>query len=192
MTPDPDRIKAFASPAAFGKWLKKNHAAEPELWLRIYKKGSGHPTVTWAQAVREAIAWGWIDSLKKSFDEESYLQRFTPRRPGSAWSKINVAHVEALTKEGRMMPSGQAHVDAARADGRWDAAYAGQATFEVPEDFLEALKKASAKARRTYDGLDRANQYAIYHRLLSAKRPETRKKRIADFVAMLARGDKLH
>ena len=122
--PNPKKIKAFRSEAAFERWLSVKHARETELWLRIYKKASGEPTVTYAQAVDVALCWGWIDGLRKAFDDVSFLQRFTPRRAKSVWSQINRNHVAGLTKAGRMTPHGKRHVDAAKADGRWAAAYA--------------------------------------------------------------------
>lgn len=121
--PDPARIRRFRTAAAFEKWLSSNHARQPELWLRIYKKASGVATVTYAEALDAALCWGWIDGLRKSFDEVSFLQRFTPRRPKSLWSQVNRGHVARLVAEGRMTPHGQRHVDAAKADGRWAAAY---------------------------------------------------------------------
>ena len=135
--PDPRRIKSFSSVTAFEKWMKENHAREPELWLKVHKKDSGLPTVTTAQALEVALCWGWIDGIRKSFDERSFLQRYTPRRARSIWSQINREHVARLTAAGRMTPNGQRQVDAARADGRWDAAYApirsaNEAT--VPDD----------------------------------------------------------
>jgi len=122
--PDPKKIRAFRSEAAFETWLRANHARETEIWLRIYRKGAGKPTVTIAQALNVVLCWGWIDGLRKAFDAESFLQRYTPRRARSIWSQINREHVGRLIAAGRMKPPGQRQVDAAKADGRWDAAYA--------------------------------------------------------------------
>lgn len=182
---------AFAAPEQLEKWLKTHHASETELWVRIFKKGSQIPSVTWSDCVVVAIAWGWIDGHKKSLDDSSFLQRLTPRRPKSNWSKINCQHAERLISEGRMQPPGLALVEAAKKDGRWERAYAGSAGLVIPDDFLLALKKNRA-AKKVFDGLDRRNLYAIYHRLQTAKRPETRQKRITDFVAKLARGELFH
>jgi uncharacterized protein YdeI (YjbR/CyaY-like superfamily) len=182
---------AFATSTHLEKWLRANHARETELWVRIYKKGSGTPSVDWNDCVVAALAWGWIDGHKKSLDEESFLQRLTPRRPKSNWSQKNCAHAERLIAEGRMQPAGLAHVEAARADGRWAQAYAGSATMVIPDDFLAALAK-NAAAKRFYATLDRRNLFSIYHRVTTAKREATRTKRIADIVAKLARGEVFH
>ena len=180
---------AFETRDDLESWLAKNHARETELWVRIYKKASGVPSVDWKDCVIAAIAWGWIDGHKKSLDDVSFLQRLSPRRPRSNWSKINVGHAERLIAEGRMQPSGMVHVEAARADGRWDKAYAASADMEIPEDFLDALKK-DKKAKATFDTLAKSHLFAIYYRLHSAKRPETRAKRKADMLARLSRGEK--
>jgi uncharacterized protein YdeI (YjbR/CyaY-like superfamily) len=140
--PNPKRIKAFRSEAAFDAWLRAHHARDPEIWLRIYKKGAGKPTVTNAQALDVALCWGWIDGIRKGLDDESYLQRYTPRRAGSIWSQINREHVARLTAAGRMTPAGQRQVDAARADGRWDAAYApmrAATKATIPDDLRDAI-----------------------------------------------------
>lgn len=184
-------IIAFASAAEFGKWLTKHHAAHPGIWIRIYKKGSGRPTVTYAEALDVALCHGWIDGQKQRGDDESWLQKFTRRGPRSGWSKINVGHVARLTQEGRMKPAGVAAVDAAKVDGRWDNAYHPSSTAEVPADFLQTLAK-SRKAEATFKTLTKANRYSILYRLQTAKRPETRAKRIKEFVAMLARGETFH
>ncbi len=182
---------AFPTPEHLDAWLARHHATERELWVRIYKKGSGTPSVTWNDCVVAALVWGWIDGHKKPLDAASFLQRMTPRRPKSSWSKRNREHVERLIAEGRMQPAGLVHVEAARADGRWEAAYAGSAEMVIPEDFLAQVRNAPA-AKRCFDGLDRRNLFAIYHRLQTAKRPETRAKRIADIIAKLARGERFH
>jgi uncharacterized protein YdeI (YjbR/CyaY-like superfamily) len=189
--PDPARIRAFPTEAAFERWLRANHAREPELWLKVHKKGAGLPTVTYAQAVDVALCWGWIDGLKKSFDEASFLQRFTPRRPKSVWSQVNRRNVERLVAAGRMTPHGQRHVDEAKQDGRWERAYASGASMAVPDDLAAAIA-ASPKARATYATLDRANLYAIAWRTETKKTAAGRAKTIAGIVALLAKGGTLH
>jgi uncharacterized protein YdeI (YjbR/CyaY-like superfamily) len=183
--------RAFETPRDLERWLKANHGTERELWVRIYKKDSGTPSVTWSDCVVASLAWGWIDGQKKSLDEVSFLQRLTPRRARSSWSKRNREHAERLIAEGRMQPSGLAHVEAAREDGRWENAYAGSAEMVIPEDFLKELRKNPA-AKKFYATLDRRNLFVIYHRLQTAKRPETRTKRIAAMLADLARGKAFH
>ncbi len=189
--PDPTKIKSFRTQAAFASWMKANHARETEIWLKIHKKDSGLPTVTNAQALDVALCWGWIDGIRKSFDERSFLQRYTPRRGRSVWSQINRDHVARLTAAGRMTPHGQRQVDAARADGRWDAAYAplrqaSQST--IPED-LRAAIEANQRARKTFQTLGRQNLFALAFRTGYMKTPAGRAKKIAALVAMLARGE---
>lgn len=178
---------AFKTPLDLERWLKANHATETELWVRVYKKGSGTPSVDWNDMVVAGICWGWIDGQRKALDEVSFVQRMTPRRARSNWSKRNCTHAERLISEGRMQPAGLAHVEAARRDGRWESAYAGSSEMVIPDDFLAALKK-SAAAKKLFATLNRQNLFAIYHRLHTAKRPETRAKRIAAMVAQLAAG----
>jgi len=187
----PTTHRSFATRADLDAWLRDHHAKETELWVRVFKKGSGIVSVTWEDLVIAGLTWGWIDGLKKSLDEASFLQRMTPRRPKSVWSKKNCEHVERLIAEGVMQPQGLAHVEAAKKDGRWDQAYAGAADMVIPEDFLKALKK-NAAAKKTYATLDRTNLYAIYHRLQTAKTPETRSRRIAKMIETLARGERFH
>jgi uncharacterized protein YdeI (YjbR/CyaY-like superfamily) len=182
---------AFKTPRDLELWLKENHATETELWVRVYKKGSGTPSVDWNDMVVAGICWGWIDGQRKTLDEISFVQRMTPRRARSNWSKRNCAHAERLIAEGRMQPAGLAHVQAARRDGRWESAYAGSSEMVIPDDFLAALKK-SAAAKKVFATLNRQNLFAIYHRLHTAKRPETRTKRIAAMVAQLASGKPFH
>jgi len=191
MIPDPRTIKSFRTEAAFAAWMKANHARETELWLKVHKKDSGLPSVTTAQALDVALCWGWIDGIRKSFDEKSFLQRYTPRRARSIWSQINREHVARLTAAGRMTPQGQRQVDAAKADGRWDAAYApirsaNQAT--IPED-LRAAIEASPRARKAFGMLGRLNLFALAFRTNNMKTPAGRAKKIAALVAMLARGE---
>jgi uncharacterized protein YdeI (YjbR/CyaY-like superfamily) len=188
VTPRPDRIRPFPDAASFEAWLSEHHAREPELWLQIHKKGSGLATVTYAEAVDVALCWGWIDGQKKSLDELSFLQRFTPRGPKSVWSAINVGHVARLTEAGRMTPHGQRHVDAAKRDGRWDAAYSGSRTAEVPEDFAAALA-ADPAAQAAFNAANSNNRYAIYHRLISLRTPAGREKAVLTWIDRLKRGD---
>jgi uncharacterized protein YdeI (YjbR/CyaY-like superfamily) len=182
---------AFKTPRDLELWLKENHATETELWVRVYKKGSGTPSVDWNDMVVAGLCWGWIDGQRKALDEVSFVQRMTPRRARSSWSKRNCAHAERLIAEGRMQPAGLTHVEAARRDGRWESAYAGSSEMVIPDDFLAALKK-SAAAKKMFATLNRQNLFAIYHRLHTANRPETRTKRIAAMVAQLASGKPFH
>jgi uncharacterized protein YdeI (YjbR/CyaY-like superfamily) len=184
-------IRLFAGPAELEEWLEANAAESPGLWLKIAKKGAPEVSVTYAEALDLALCFGWIDSQKRGHDETHFLQRFTPRRPRGRWSKINREKVEALEASGAMRPSGAAEVAAAKADGRWEAAYAGARTIEVPDD-LQAALDANPAAAAAFAGLDGANRYAILYRLHDAKRPETRTRRLAKFLAMLERGEKLH
>ena len=184
----PPEARSFETADQLEKWLKANHATQRELWIRIYKKDSGTPTVTWNDCVVAALVWGWIDGQRKSLDEVSFLQRLTPRRARSNWSKRNREHAERLIAEGRMQPSGLAHVEAARQDGRWEKAYSGSSEMVIPDDFLEELRK-NRPAQEFFETLDRGNLFVIYHRLQTARRLETRKKRIRDMLAQLARGE---
>jgi uncharacterized protein YdeI (YjbR/CyaY-like superfamily) len=184
-------IVLFASPAELEAWLEESHADSAGLWLKIAKKGSGVESVSYAEALELALCFGWIDSQKRSFDEKHFLQRFTPRRPRGKWSRINRDAAEELIAAGKMRPAGLAEVEAAKADGRWQAAYAGQRTAEVPADLRRELD-ANPAARESFAALDSANRYAIVYRLNEAKRPETRERRLRKFVAMLERGEKLH
>jgi uncharacterized protein YdeI (YjbR/CyaY-like superfamily) len=191
IVPNPKKIKAFRSEAAFETWLRANHARETEIWLRIYKKDAGKPTVTNAQALDVALCWGWIDGIRKAFDDESFLQRYSPRRARSIWSQINRQHITRLTTAGRMMPPGQRQVDAAKADGRWDAAYAPiRAATEatIPAD-LRAAIDADSRARKTFKTLGRLNLFALAFRTNNMKTPAGRARKIASLVAMLARGE---
>src|ERR1700733_2662200 len=179
-------IIAFANAAQFRQWLTRHHADHPGIWLKIAKKASGIPTVTYAEALDEALCFGWIDGQKKSFDETAFLQKFTRRGQRSVWSKINVGHVARLEKEGRMKPDGLAAVEAAKADGRWEAAYHSFSTAEMPEDFLAALAQ-EPDAIAFFETLNRTQRYGFFFRITTAKKTETRSRRIANFVAMLKR-----
>lgn len=178
----------FESPAQLHAWLQAHHAREAELWVRIFKKGSGTPSVTWDDCVLACIVWGWIDGQRKSLDDTAFLQRLTPRRARSNWSQKNVQHAERLIAEGLMQAPGLAQVEAARADGRWASAYAGSADMVIPEDFLAALQQDPV-ALAFYGTLKRQQLFSIYYRLTSAKRAETRQKRMAELLDTLARGE---
>ncbi|EAQ77880.1 YdeI/OmpD-associated family protein [Blastopirellula marina] len=182
--PNAARTRAFPTPEKFNAWLAVHHARETELWLQIHKKASGLKSVTWQEAVIEALCWGWIDGVKKSLDDISYLQRFTPRRPKSNWSQRNREHVERLLAENRMQAPGLAHVRAAQADGRWDAAYPPSSEMVVPADFVAAVN-ADPIAKAFFATLNKANRYAIAYQLQSAKKPETRQRRFDKLLAML-------
>lgn len=190
MTQDPETV-VFESAEAFEAWLGENHAASTGIWLKLRKKSPGIVSLDYAQALDVALCYGWIDGQKAKFDDEWWLQRFTPRRPRSKWSKINQGKVAALTEQGRMRPPGQAEIDRAKADGRWEAAYESPKNATVPDDLAAALASDPAAAA-FFENLDRTNRYAILHRVHDAKRAETRARRIEKFVAMLAKGEKLH
>jgi uncharacterized protein YdeI (YjbR/CyaY-like superfamily) len=181
----------FAGAADFEAWLERNHDSPDGVWLKIAKKGAREPSVTYEEAVELGLCFGWIDSQMRGLDEQHYLQRFTPRRPRGRWSKINRGKAEALIEAGRMRPAGMAEVEAAKADGRWDAAYEGARTAKVPDD-LQAELDANPAAAEFFAGLDSANRYAIVYRLNDAKKPETRERRLRKYVAMLERGEKIH
>lgn len=180
----------FVDAAAWERWLEANIDAAG-LWLLIAKKGSGIASVTYAGALDVALCHGWIDGLKHGVDAQFFAQRFTPRRPRSLWSKNNVAHVERLIVAGRMRAGGLREVEAAKADGRWDAAYHGASKMEVPPELAAALAK-NRKAKAFFDTLDRTNRYAFCWRVQSAVKAETKKARVEKLVAMLAKGEKLH
>ncbi len=182
---------AFASPAAFEKWLAKNHEKSPGIWLKIAKKISGVASVTYAEALDVALMFGWIDGQKNSFDASYFLQRFTPRRSKSKWSKINCAKAAALIASKKMQPAGLREVEAAKKDGRWDAAYAGQKSSTVPDDFKRALAK-NKKAAAFFETISSANRYAIIYRLHHTKKPELRAAKIEKFITMLAAGETIH
>jgi uncharacterized protein YdeI (YjbR/CyaY-like superfamily) len=184
-------ILAFASAKAWRQWLAKHHTTSDGIWLRLYKKTSDTLSVSYAEALDEALCHGWIDGQLKSHDAHSWLRKFTPRRARSIWSKKNLDHVARLTKAGRMKAAGLKAVEAAKADGRLKVAYDAPSKSEVPKDFLAALSK-NAKARAFFATLNRANVYAITFRLQTAKKPETREKRMKAILEMLGRGEKFH
>ena len=187
MTVDPARVHSFETAEALWAWLAEHHDREPEVWIRIFKVGSGRPSLTWAEAVPVALAWGWIDAVRKSHDEDSFLQRLTPRGPKSSWSEINVGHAERLIAEGRMQPPGLKQVDAARADGRWSRTYRVKGA-EVPAD-LQAAIDAEPQARAVFDTLTAQNRFALIHRTNALKTEAGRRRKVAELVAMLKRGE---
>lgn len=184
-------ILSFDSRDEWEGWLADNYADSSGLWLKIAKKGSGIDTVSYAEALDVALCYGWIDGQKDRFDDEYWLQRFTPRSARSKWSQVNRDKAMALIESGAMKPAGLRQIERARADGRWDAAYAGQRTATVPEDLQRELD-ANETAREFFSTLDSANRYAILYRLQDAKTPETRVRRLEKFVGMLSRHEKIH
>ena len=192
MDPSPDDpVLPFATSGDFERWLAEHHAEATVVWIKYARKGSGEPSITWTEAVDVALCHGWIDGQAKSLDERHYLQRFTPRRATSIWSKINRDRVSRLIEAGRMQPAGLAEVARAKADGRWAAAYDSPKTAVVPDDLSRALAKRP-KAKAAFAKLDAANRYAILHRLHNAKRVETRVRRIETFVTMLEASKTVH
>jgi uncharacterized protein YdeI (YjbR/CyaY-like superfamily) len=184
-------VRRFASRAAWEKWLTANHDRSPGVWIELAKKDSGVDSVSRADALEVALCYGWIDSQSMTVDDKRYRQRFTPRRSRSKWSKINCAAVERLHAEGRLAPAGIREMEAAKGDGRWEAAYDSPRTIAVPPD-LEARLARSGRARRAFEKLDSQNRYAILYRLHHAKRADTRQRRLDQFVAMLEAGRTIH
>jgi uncharacterized protein YdeI (YjbR/CyaY-like superfamily) len=184
-------MMSFESPKAWARWLEANHDTPQGIWLRFFKKDSGIKTVSYAEALDEALCYGWIDGQVKKNDEKSWLQKFTPRRPKSMWSKRNTDHVARLTELGRMKPSGLQEVEAAKADGRWQKAYDSPGAMTVPEDFLQKLSK-NVKSMAFYTTLNKANLYAIAWHLQTAKKPETREKRMKMILEMMKKGERFH
>jgi uncharacterized protein YdeI (YjbR/CyaY-like superfamily) len=188
--PNPEKIRAFKDEAAFERWLSKHHARETELWLRLYKKGSGVASVTNSEAIDVALCWGWIDGVRKGLDDRSFLQRFSPRKGKSIWSKINRDRVARLTAAGRMTPHGQRHIDAAKGDGRWHAAYRmhGTTPASLPDDLHAAIAK-NARARKNLETLARRDLFALQFRIAAMRTAAGRTRKIAELVAKLARGE---
>ncbi len=182
---------SFATQKQFEEWLAKYFDKEEGLWLRFYKKDSGEKSITYQEALDEALCYGWIDGQLKTYDEQSFLRKFTPRRPKSIWSKRNMEHIERLTSLGKMKTSGIEKVEAAKADGNWEAAYDSPSNMSIPEDFLGELEK-DKKAKTFFESLNKANKYAIAWRLQTAKKPETRAKRMNVILEMLAKEEKFH
>lgn len=184
-------VLLFTSREGWHAWLKDNHNQPWGIWLKHAKRSSGKKSVSYQEALEEALCYGWIDGQKQAYDSDYYLQKFTPRGPKSIWSKNNVAKVESLINIGKMQPAGLAAINAAKQDGRWDAAYDSPSANKVPEDFQAALDK-NPKAKQFFATLNKANVYAFCWRVQTAKKPETRKARIEKFIDMLNRGEKLH
>ena len=187
--PDATKTMTFTSPKELSKWLQANHASESELLIKMFKKGSGIPSVNWNEVVIESLCWGWIDGVKKSLDDQAFLQRITPRKARSNWSKRNTEHVERLIIEGRMKEPGLVHVRAAKEDGRWENAYS-TSEMKVPTDFLAALD-SNPKAKEFYETLTKSNRYAIAYGLESAKKSETRDRRFKKFMDKLSRKESI-
>jgi uncharacterized protein YdeI (YjbR/CyaY-like superfamily) len=181
----------FKNARAFALWLRRNHARSPGVWVKIAKASSGIASITYPEAVEEALCWGWIDGQMRRIDDRWYVQKFTPRSKRSVWSKINCARVQALIDAGRMQPPGLAEIERAKVDGRWDRAYDSPKTATVPPDLASALAR-SARATKFFNALDSQNRYAILHRLMTAATPETRLRRLAKLVGMLERGERIH
>jgi uncharacterized protein YdeI (YjbR/CyaY-like superfamily) len=183
-------VVSFAGPDEWEAWLEQHHETSTGVWIKMAKKASGIASIDWAGALQVALCFGWIDGQRRSFDETYFLQKFTPRTKRSPWSKINIGHVERLIAEGRMRPAGHAAIDAAKADGRWERAYASQSTIEVPADFQAALD-ARPDAAEFFATLSKSARYPFLYRIQAAKRPETRAKRIAEYTELLAEGKTL-
>jgi len=188
---DPKRVHEFKDAEAFHTWLSEHHASEPEVWIRIHKVASGLPSITPKEAIDVALCWGWIDAVRKSFDQQSFLQRYTPRGKKSIWSKINVENVARLIEEGRMTEHGLREVEAAKADGRWDRAYASGKQLKIPDE-LQAAIDASPKARAMLARLTEQNRFALAFRVHNLKTEAGRRKKIAAFVEMLERGETIY
>ncbi len=184
-------VVGFATRAEWAAWLAAEHSASAGVWLKIARKDGGAESVSYSDALDVALCHGWIDGQKDRLDERFWLQRFTPRKPRSRWSKRNRERAEALIAGGEMAAAGMAEIERARADGRWDAAYDSHSTATVPDD-LQAELAGNAAAREFFEGLDSTNRYAILYRIQEARRPETRARRIAKYVAMLSEGRKIH
>jgi len=191
MIPNPTRIKTFKNQGAFEKWLRTNHDTEPEIWIKVFKKATGVPTVTCAEALDVALCYGWIDAIRKGLDEAAFLQRYTPRRPKSMWSQVNRGHVARLIKAGRMTAHGQRQIDLAKADGRWDRAYAPireTSAKSIPADLMTAIKR-NPRALKTFKTLSKMNLFSLAFRTNHMKTPKGRARKIASLVAMLANGE---
>lgn len=188
---DPAKVREFADSDAFYEWLGENHATADEVWIKIHKVSSGLKSITAKEAIDVVLCWGWIDGIRKGFDETSFLQRYTRRRGKSIWSRINVDNVARLVEEGRMTEHGLREVEAAKADGRWDRAYGGSNDMQIPDDLMRAIE-AEPQARETLGKLNAQNRFALAFRLHNIKTEAGRRKKIADFVAMLARGETIY
>ena len=184
-------IMPFATQADWAAWLDQQHAASAGVWLKLFKKNSGIPSMTYAEAVEVALCYGWIDGQKNGFDDQAWLQKFTPRGAKSTWSKINREKVQKLIEAGRMQPAGLAEIERAKQDGRWEAAYDSQSKATIPADFQAELDQ-NAAARDFFATLNSANRYAMLFRIQTAKKPETRARHIRRFIEMLEKHEKLH
>jgi uncharacterized protein YdeI (YjbR/CyaY-like superfamily) len=184
-------IMEFKTVEAFETWLIKNHGNSNGLWIKIFKKNSGKKTITYAEALDVALCYGWIDGQKQAHDEQAWLQKFCPRSAKSIWSKINIGHVERLIKEGRMRPPGLKAVEKAKANGSWEKAYDSPSKMTIPDDFLKELSK-NKKAEANFRHLNKTNLFSIGFRLQTAKKQETREKRMKEIIEMLAKGEKFH
>lgn len=182
---------SFKTPKDFEKWLDKNHSTAKGIWLRLFKKDSGEKTITHSEALDEALCYGWIDGQSNKYDDISWVQKFTPRNPKSMWSKRNTNNIERLISLEKMKAAGLAEVEKAKADGRWENAYNAASEMTIPDDFLKKLSK-NKKAKTFFESLNRANKYAIAWRLQTAKKPETREKRMKTILEMMAEGEKFH
>lgn len=188
---DPDAVHEFKDTAALERWYARNHAKAPELWIKIHKKGSGLKSVDALEGIDAALCWGWIDAIRKGFDDKSFLQRYTPRGKKSIWSQVNVANIERLRKAGRMQPTGEAQVALAQADGRWERAYGGFTADKFPPDLLAAIE-AEPAALEMFGRLNAQNRYALGFRTHNMKTEAGRRKKIDSFVEMLARGETIY
>lgn len=188
MTVDPAKVREFEDAASFYEWLGENHDSADELWIKIHKVGSGRRSITPKEAIDVVLCWGWIDAIRKSFDEHSYLQRYCPRRPKSVWSKVNVENVERLVAEGRMTEHGLKHVEAAKADGRWERAYSSSKEAQMPADLASAIE-AEPAAREMLVKLTAQNRFALIFRVENLKTRAARERKIAEIVEMLKRGE---
>jgi uncharacterized protein YdeI (YjbR/CyaY-like superfamily) len=191
VTVNPDSVHEFVDEAAFYQWLAKHHDKQTEVWIKIHKVSSGRPSITPKEAIDVALCWGWIDAVRKGLDDQSYLQRYTPRGRKSVWSQINVANVARLIEEGRMTEHGLAQVEAAKADGRWDRAYGRAKDMTIPDD-LQAAIDAVPKAKAMLGRLSAQNRFALAFRLHNIKTEAGRKRKIESFVDMLKRGETIH
>ncbi len=190
-TTDNSSILSFEAPEDWEHWLEQNHLISKGIWLRFYKKESQVKSVNYQEALDVALCYGWIDGQVKTYDAQSYLQKFTPRRPKSIWSKRNIEHVARLGKDEKMKPAGLKEVESAKTDGRWDVAYDSPSNMTVPDDFLRELSK-NKTSLAFFERLNKSNKYAVTWRLQTAKKPETREKRMKAILEMLARGEKFH
>lgn len=188
---DPAHVRAFKDAASFYTWLSKHHGTSDEIWIKIHKVGSGLKSITAKEAIDVVLCWGWIDGIRKGLDDRSFLQRYTPRRPKGIWSKVNVANVARLIEEGRMTQHGLAEVEAAKADGRWDRAYGSGKAMKIPAELQQAID-AEPRAKRMFATLTEQNRFALAFRTHNMKTEAGRKKKIATFVAMLARGETIY